>query len=140
MNTNKSTAVAKYKNFTAKKTFQIKCVVSLSVLNDNGLLAALMQSFEVNWYKMSIYTSTQYNWKSLQRHEVFHIFRKRKSNTQNQNNACYYQLQGLIAIVETQETDLVIYTNKSFQIENVKRDRNKWKREIHPDLTFLFSI
>lgn len=70
----------------------------------------------------------------------YFIYLENEKATLNQNNACYYQLQGLIAIVETQETDLVIYTNKSFQIENVKRDRNKWKREIHPDLTFLFSI
>ena len=70
----------------------------------------------------------------------YFIYLENEKATLNQNNARYYQLQGLIAIVETQETDLVIYTNKSFQIENVKRDRNKWKREIHPDLTFLFSI
>ena len=70
----------------------------------------------------------------------YFIYLENEEVTLNQNNACYYQLQGLIAIVDTQETDLVIHTNKSFQIENVKRDRNKWKRETHPDLTFLFSI
>lgn len=45
----------------------------------------------------------------------YFIYLENEEVTLNQNNACYYQLQGLIAIVETQETDLVIHTNKSFK-------------------------
>ena len=39
------------------------------------------------------------------------------------------------AIVETQEIDLVIYTNKGFRIENVKFDKNKCTKEVVPKLT-----
>ena len=50
---------------------------------------------------------------------------------------CYYQLQG----VEIQKRDLVIYTNKIFHIENTKFDKNKWTKEILPDLTnFYFEF
>ena len=41
---------------------------------------------------------------------------------------------------KTSEIDSVIYTNKSFHIENVKRDENKWKKEIHPELIFILNL
>ena len=54
------------------------------------------------------------------------------------NHVYFYQCQGVMALLEIEALDFIVYTEKVIFIENIKFLKEQWEKTILPKLTKFY--
>lgn len=55
-----------------------------------------------------------------------------------ENHIYFHQCQGVMAITETEEIDLIVYTKNDIHVETISFMKNNWEQKILPELTNFY--